>query len=155
MGRAAGTVRIGGGGGKARCPTPRPLGLQPTLLARAVGSFVVPLVQLNAGGGSPSRTHSPLRPQKQKDPGARGLAGEVAVVPGCGSPHRPRPPGSRRGVAPRGRRSRRRLLLRTRCFRSLPQSRFPGSPGESPRDVSSVAPCPQHTLVSGLCRETY
>lgn len=81
MVRAAGTVRIGRGGGKARCQTPRPLGLPPTLLAWAVGSFVVPLVQLNAGGGSPSRTHSPLRPRNKRTPGLAGWLGKSPWSP--------------------------------------------------------------------------
>lgn len=113
--------------------------------------FVVPLVQLSADGGSPSPTHSPLRPQKQKDPRARGLAGEVAVVPGRGTLRRlPLAPaeGLPEGGVPAG-------SLRTRCFRSSPQSRFPGSPGESPRDVfPALPPCPPaHSLA--VSAETY
>ena len=71
--------------GKARCQTPRPLGLPPTLLAKAVGSFVVPLVQLNAGWGLPFA--HPLSPQTPETKGPRGSRA------GWGSRRGPRPRG--------------------------------------------------------------
>lgn len=148
-------MRIGGGGGKAHCQTPRPLGLPPTLLAQAVGSFVVPLVQLNAGWGLPFA--HPLSPQTPETKGPRGSR------VGWGSRRGPRPrshsPSSPALLPPR-RAGEGAVPAGVSCsglgVSDLCRSPgFPGFPGKSPQDVSSVAPCPPHTLVSGLCPETY
>lgn len=101
--------------------------------------------------GAPfASTHSPLRPQKQKDPGLAGLAGEVAVVPAA-SPHRRRPPGSRRGGCPRegG------VPAGVSCSRpgvsDLRRSpAFPGLPEKA--SMFPVAPAPS-TLISGSARK--
>lgn len=64
-------------------PSPRPgaaAALAPrTLLVQVARSFVVPSVQIKAGGGSLQPTRPPLKTQKQKDPGASALALKVAI----------------------------------------------------------------------------